>query len=236
MFVEAADEVLVLDSHITGQLSRHVAGEAAGAKPTGVDVIFPMSTPGRYFGDHGAGWGGTSITDPKTLVKSIDLDVAWPGMTILIIETTGQNGAMFEVQADGSMKEIELAPKAQEALQSLRDTCEPSLVSAMYIAGSGGSARAGVAKYPIKLTRAVHKAKVSVTVGGAPAFVMPGGGITFMVDVQRVKRGAFHWTPTPATICPLEYTMTLEDYRAMGGHVEAMKPFRAADPKTPGEK
>ncbi|MDL2259716.1 4Fe-4S binding protein, partial [Deltaproteobacteria bacterium OttesenSCG-928-K17] len=71
LFVEAADEVLVLDSHITGQLSHHVAGIVAGAKPTGVEVIFPMSTPGRFFGDHGEGWGGTSITDPKALIKSI---------------------------------------------------------------------------------------------------------------------------------------------------------------------
>ena len=234
LFVEAADEVLVLDSHITGQLSRHVAGQVAGAKPTGVEVIFPMSTPGRYFGDHGDGWGGTSITDPKALVKSIDMNVAWPGMTILITETTGQNGTMFEVTADGSLKEIEIRPKAQAALDAIRETCEPSLVSAVYTAGSGGSARAGVCRYPIKLTQAVHKNKVMVSVGGVPAYVLPGGGITFFVDAGQVKPGSFSWTPTPATICPLEYTMDLKDYEAMGGHVEAMKPFAAKEPK-PGE-
>jgi Pyruvate/2-oxoacid:ferredoxin oxidoreductase delta subunit len=234
MFVEAADEVLVLDSHITGQLSRHVAGVVAGARPSGVEVVFPMSTPGRYFGDHGEGWGGTSITDPKNLIKSIDMNVARPGMTILVTETTGQNGAMFAVRADGGLKDIPLTPKAVEVLRAVRDTCEPSLVSAMYSGGSGGSARAGVARYPIKLTRAVHEAKVSVTVGGAPAYVMPGGGISFFVDVSRIKPGVFCWTPTPATICPLEYTMTLEDYRAMGGHVEAMKPFPAGNPEKPG--
>lgn len=233
MFAEVADEVLVLDSHITGQLSQHVAGVNASAKPSGVEVIFPMSTPGRYFGDHGEGWGGTSITDPKNLIKSIDMQVARPGMTILVTETTGQNGAMFEVQADGALKGIELTPKAADVLQAIRDTCEPSLVSAMYVAGSGGSARAGVARYPIKLTQAVHRQKVSVTVGGAPVYVMPGGGISFFVDIARVKPGAFCWTPTPATICPLEYTMTLEDYKAMGGHVEAMKPFAAFDPSDP---
>ncbi|UQZ88994.1 6-hydroxynicotinate reductase [Deltaproteobacteria bacterium Smac51] len=231
MFVEAADEVMVLDSHITGQLSRHVAGQVAGAKPTGVEPIFPMSTPGRYFGDHGPGWGGTSITDPRALIKSIDMNVAWTGMTILITETTGQNGAMFEVQSDGSLKDIPIAPKAQAALEAIRETCEPSLVSAMYTAGSGGSARAGVCRYPIKLTRAVHQSKVVVTVGGVPAYVMPGGGISFFVDVGQVKPGSFSWTPTPATICPLEYTMEVKDYEAMGGHVEAMKPFPAKEPK-----
>ncbi len=230
LFKEAADEVLVLDSHITGQFSRHVAGQEVGAKPTGVEVIFPMSTPGRYFGDHGEGWGGTSITEPQKLVKSIDMKVAWPGMTILITETTGQNGAMFEVAEGGALKAIALTDKAEAVLEAIRDTCGPSLVSAIYTAGSGGSARAGVCRYPIKLTQAVHQNKVVVTVGGVPAFVLPGGGITFFVDAGQIKPGSFSWTPTPATICPLEYTMELKDYEAMGGHVEAMKPFPAKEP------
>lgn len=231
MFKEAADEVLVLDSHITGQFSQHVAGMDVGARLTGVEVIFPMSTPGRYFGDHGEGWGGTSITNPRDLIKSVDMSVAWPGLTILVTETTGQNGAMFEVQADGSLKDIGITSGAQAALDAIRDTCGPSLVSAMYTAGSGGSARAGVCRYPIKLTRAVHEAKVSVTVGGVPTYVMPGGGISFLVDAGKVRPGSFSWTPTPATICPLEYTMTVADYEAMGGHVEAMTPFKAKEPK-----
>jgi hypothetical protein len=68
--------------------------------------------------------------------------------------------------------------------------------------------------------------KARLTVGGAPTFVLPGGGINFMVDVEKVMRGAFTWAPTPAMICPIEYTMTLEDYIEMGGHQEAIKPFR----------
>jgi len=51
-----------------------------------------------------------------------------------------------------------------------------------------------------------------------------------MVDVERVRAGSFYWTPTPATICPLEYTMLVADYEAMGGHMAAMRPFRAVDP------
>jgi hypothetical protein len=82
-----------------------------------------------------------------------------------------------------------------------------------------------VVLYPVKLTQAVHQRTAHLTVGGAPAFVLPGGGINFMVDVQRVKGSFFYWTPTPATICPIEYTMELRDYEHMGGHMEAMKPF-----------
>jgi NAD-dependent dihydropyrimidine dehydrogenase PreA subunit len=222
----AADEAIIIDSHITGQMSRHVAGVYAGAKPSGIRLKFEESTPGRYFGDHGDGWGGTSITDAEDVISTIDMNIARKGMTILITETTGQNGVMLKVGTKGTLNEIGLSKKAKAALKAISDSCEPSRVSAIYTAGAGGSARAGVTKYPIKLTKAVHAAKAHLTVGGAPGFVLPGGGISFMVDIERVKIGSFYWTPTPATICPLEYTMELKDYKDMGGHVEAMKPFK----------
>lgn len=231
---DAADEVIVLDSHITGQLSQHVAGTYVGVNPTGVSLIFRQSTPGRYFGDHGSGWGGTSIIDPVAIISAIDMNVARPGMTILVTETTGEKGAMFRVDDTGAPVPVSMTDKGKKALAAISDACEPSLVSAMYTAGSGGSARAGVTRYPIKLTRAVHASKAALTVGGAPGFVMPGGGISFMVDVGKIRKGSFYWTPTPATICPLEYTMTVDDYREMGGHVQAMKPFDAADPEDDG--
>jgi NAD-dependent dihydropyrimidine dehydrogenase PreA subunit len=224
LLVEAADEVIILDSHITGQMSRHVAGQYAGAKATGVRLKFKESTPGRYFGNHGSGWGGTSITNPVDIIDAIDMNIAWPAMTILITETTGQNGRMFKMEESGKLTEVPLSQTARAALEAISNSCEPSRVSAIYTAGAGGSA-------PIKLTRAVHKGEAHLTVGGSPGYVLPGGGITFMVDVERVKDGSFYWTPTPATICPLEYTMELKDYKELGGHVEAMKPFKARKPK-----
>ncbi len=230
LFLRAADEVIVLDSHLTSLMSEHAAGRFACARPTGVKLRFKMSTPGRYFGDHGKGWGGTSIENPVDVIAKIDMRIAWPGMKILITETTGSRGAMFEVQADGRLKEIGLSQAAQEVLETISSTCEASRVSAVYMGGAGGSARAGVVRHPIKLTQAIHSAKANLTIGGAQPFVLPGGGINFLVDVEKVKKGAFYWTPTPATICPVEYTMTLKDYEEMGGHVEAMKPFDAVVP------
>jgi len=229
LFKEVADEVIVLDAHVTGLMSEHVAGSYAGARPTGVKLIFSQSTPGRYFGDHGEGWGGTSITDPVNIIASVDMNTAWIGMKILITETTGQNGAMFELEASGTISKIPLSDEAQVVLETIESSCEPSMVSAIYTAGSGGSARAGVTKFPIKLTQAVHAKKAHLTVGGSPTFVMPGGGISFMVDVERVKPGSFYWTPTPATICPVEYTMEKDEYKKIGGHVGAMKPFSVVD-------
>ncbi len=225
----AADEVIVLDSHLTSLMSEHAAGQFVGAMATGVRLRFRQSTPGRYFGDHGPGWGGTSITDPVQVIAGIDMRIAWPGMRILITETTGENAAMYEVMAGGDLRQIAVADQALPAIEAISGSCEPSRVSAMYVGGAGGSARAGVARSPVKLTQAVHAGTANLTVGGAPTFVLPGGGITFMVDVQRVKPGSFYWTPTPAMICPIEYTMGVQDYEDMGGHVEAMKPFAAAE-------
>jgi NAD-dependent dihydropyrimidine dehydrogenase PreA subunit len=230
LFKEAADEVIVLDSHLTGLMSEHAAGRFVGAAASGVKLKFPQSTPGRYFGDHGQGWGGTSVTRPQDIVAAVDLAVARPGMRVLITETTGTQGALFEVAADGRLREVSLTAECRRALSAIRESCEPSLVSALYMGGAGGSARAGVTRYPIELTRAVHRGKAVLTVGGAPVFILPGGGINFMVDVQRVQANFFYWTPTPATICPIEYTMELADYEAMGGHTAAMRPFDALEP------
>jgi NAD-dependent dihydropyrimidine dehydrogenase PreA subunit len=221
----AADEVIILDSHLTSLMSEHAAGVFAGARPTGLRLKFRMSTPGRYFGDHGSGWGGTSIVNPVDVIAGVDQGMARPGMRILITETTGRKAAMFELNDEGGFKQIPMTETGARAVEAISSSCEPSRVSAMYMGGAGGSARAGVALYPVKLTKAVHAAKANLTIGGAPAYVMPGGGINFLVDVERVKEGSFSWTPTPATICPIEYTMELKEYEEMGGHVEAMKPF-----------
>jgi len=225
LFKDVADEVIVLDSHLTGLMSEHAAGLYVGARPSGVKLRFKQSTAGRYFGDHGKGWGGTSIVEPSGVIESVDMNVARVGMTILITETTGRKAVMLQVGTHGELEEIPMSAEASRAVAELADTCQESRVSAIYCGGSGGSARAGVTRYPIKLTRAVHAMEARLTVGGAPTFVLPGGGINFMVDVEKVTPGAFAWVPTPATVCPIEYTMTLEDYLEMGGHQEAIKPF-----------
>jgi len=223
-FKEAADEVIVLDSHLTGLFTEHAAGRYVNARYSGIQLRGRKSTPGRYFQDQGHGWGGTSITNPLEIIAGVDEEIAWDGMTLLITETTGERASMFRWNGKG-FEEIPLTAAAQRAVGVINNTAQPSRVSAIYVAGAGGSARAGVTKYPIKLTQAVHACKACLTVGGAPTFIFPGGGITFAVDVERVKRGAFTWVPTPATVAPIEYTMRHDDYIEMGGHQEAMKPF-----------
>ncbi len=230
-FEKAADEVIVLDSHITSLFTHHAAGRCLGLKPSGIGLAFTLSTPGRYFGNHGNGWGGTAITDPLEIVSSVDTAVTRAGTTLLITETTGQRAAMFRLGQDGRFEPIALTDEARTAVDAIAETCQESVVSAMYVGGAGGSARAGVAKYPLRLTKAVHARKAVLTCGGAQVFVLPGGGITFYADVEQVTPGAFTWVPTPATVAPVEYTMRMDDYEAMGGHVEAVRPFSTLEPK-----
>ena len=46
---------------------------------------------------------------------------------------------------------------------------------------------------------------------------MPGGGINFLVDVGAMRWRPFTWTPSPAVVAPLEYTMLNETYQGLGG-------------------
>ncbi len=229
---EAADEVIVLDHHITSLFSHHAAGQWLGLKPSGLELVFRKSTPGRYFGRPGRGWGGTDIQDPLDVIAAVDLTRTPVGARLLITETTGLRAAFFVLGEGGRFEPVPLTPEAEEAVRTIAETCQTSRVSALYVGGVGGSARAGVTRYPLRLTEAVHLKKAHLTCGGAPVFVLPGGGITFYVDVEQVKARAFTWVPTPATVAPVEYTMRLEDYEAMGGHLEAIRPFEALEPRT----
>ena len=100
--------------------------------------------------------------------------------------------------------------------------------------GAGGSLRAGVTENPVRLTRSVKEALTRVTCGGAPVYVWPGGGITFMVDVTRVPDNAFGYVPTPALVAPIEFTLRLADYAALGGHMDQVRPLSALVRPTSG--
>jgi len=157
----------------------------------------------------------------------VDRTKCFDGMTLLITETTGRKSALYRWQNDRFVEDAP-TPEAVTFLNVLKDSCELSRVSAVFAAGVGGSARAGVTKNPIRLTRAVHEGRVSVTIGGARPFIFPGGGINFLVDVEKIKHGSIYVSPTPSFILPVEYTMTLETFKEIGGHIEAVRPVEEA--------
>jgi 6-hydroxynicotinate reductase len=222
-FMEAADEVVVLDAHLIGQFTEHAAGRHLGATYSGLRLRARQSTPGRYFGEHGKGWGGTQIEDPLQIIEGYDPNVAGPGMTVLITETTAERATLLRLGEDGKFVPIELTPGARRAVDMIASTCQASKVSAVFAGGAGGSARAGVTTIPIKLNEAIHENRARLTVGGAPVYILPGGGISFLVDVEKVMVRAFTYVPTPAPVVPLEYTMTLDEYLKIGGHQEAIR-------------
>jgi hypothetical protein len=108
-------------------------------------------------------------------------------------------------------------------VERIGENCEPALASVLFMAGAGGSLRAGVTENPVRLTRSVKEALTRVTSGGAPVYVWPGGGITYMVDVTLMPENAFGYVPTPALVAPIEFTMRRDDYRELGGHMDQVR-------------
>jgi hypothetical protein len=220
------DEVIVVDDHITGVLSEHQAGKVVGVQATGIRIGGHKSTPGRYFhvAEPGSGWGGTNLSDPLAIIESFDPQRAWPGLSLFMVSTTGEHAAYYEL--DDALHPVEkpLPEPLALSVARIRENCEPALCTVLFMAGAGGSLRAGVTENPVRLTRSVKEMLTRVTAGGAPVYVWPGGGITFMVDVMRMPVNAFGFVPTPAIVAPIEFTMRLDDYAALGGHMGHVRP------------
>jgi ferredoxin len=225
-FQKVADEVLVIDNDISALLTESTAGVSLEMKYSGVIPRAKKFYQGRYFFEPGNGWGGTSVVDPGHAIEAVDMRHGWEGMRVLVIENTGSRYAFFTVTSTGSLVNSDQAGNVAEVAALVAGNSEESRVSALLIGGIGGSARAGITRYPIKLTKAVHEGLVRVTIGGAPVFVYPGGNIIVAVDVEKVMaEEAFSALPLPAVVTPVEYTMDYEFYKSIGGHVDSVVPF-----------
>jgi hypothetical protein len=221
------DEVIVVDDHITGVLTEHQAGRFLGMAPAGIRVRGRRSTPGRYFqvASPGRFWGGTDVSDPLSIIEAIDARTARPGLRLLMVSTTGEDSAYFILDEQLRPQAAAMPEPLAKVVERIGENCEPALASVLFMAGAGGSLRAGVTENPVRLTRSVRDALVRVTCGGAPTYVWPGGGITFMVDVAAMPENAFGYVPTPALVAPIEFTLRRDDYAALGGHMERVRPL-----------
>jgi hypothetical protein len=220
-----ADEVIVVDDHITGVLTEHQAGRFLDMRPAGIRVRGRRSTPGRYFqvANPGMGWGGTDIADPLTIIERIDPKTAWPGLRMLMVSTTGEHAAWFVLDDTLTPQPAPMPPAIEHAVARIGENCEPALCTVLFMAGAGGSLRAGATENPVLLTRSVQSGRTKVTSGGAPVYIWPGGGITCMVDVARMPANAFGTVPTPALVAPIEFSVTLSDYIRLGGHIDRIR-------------
>ncbi|MGE3065028.1 MAG: 6-hydroxynicotinate reductase [Hyphomicrobiaceae bacterium] len=222
------DEVVVVDDHITGVLTEHQAGRCLDMRPAGIRVRGRKSTPGRYFkvAEPGLGWGGTDISDPLTIVQKIDPAVAWPGLRLLFTSTTGEDALYCVLDDDLRPVPAPMPEAVAKVVARIGENCEPSLATVLFMAGAGGSLRAGVTENPVLLTGSIARGETRVTMGGAPAYVWPGGGITIMSDVTRMPKNAFGYVPTPAIVAPIEFTVPRDLYLALGGHAGEIVPMR----------
>jgi hypothetical protein len=215
------DEVIVVDDHITGVLTEHQSGRVLDMPHAGIRVRGRRSTPGRYFqvANPGLGWGGTDITEPLSIIQRIDAKTAWPGLRLLMTSTTGEDALYCILDDQLVPRPAEMPAAVRAVVDRIGENCEPSLCTVLFMAGAGGSLRAGVTENPVLLTRSVAKGETRVTMGGAPVYVWPGGGITVMADVARLPRNAFGYVPTPAIVAPMEFTLPRALYERLGGHV-----------------
>jgi hypothetical protein len=220
-----ADEVIVVDDHITGVLTEHQAGRFLDMRAAGIRVRGRRSTPGRYFqvASPGQGWGGTDIADPLTIIERIDPKAAWPGLRLLMVSTTGEHAGWFILDDTLTPVPAPMPAAIEAAVARIGENCEPALCTVLFMAGAGGSLRAGATENPVLLTRSVQSGRARVTSGGAPVYIWPGGGITYMVDVARMPAMAFGSVPTPALVAPIEFTLPLADYVRLGGYAERVR-------------
>lgn len=219
------DEVVVVDDHITGVLTEHQAGKCLDMPPSGIRIRGRKSTPGRYFqvANPGTGWGGTDISDPLAIVEGWDPKIARPGLRLLMVSTTGEHAEYYVLDDDLRPVKAPMPEAVRRVVDRIGENCEPALATVLFVAGAGGSLRAGVTENPVRLTRSIKDLLTRVTCGGAPAYVWPGGGITVMVDVTKMPDKSFGTVPTPAIVAPIEFTMRRDVYAALGGHVDRIQ-------------
>lgn len=229
-FFGKLDEVVVVDDHITGVLTEHQAGRCLDMRASGIRMRGRKSTPGRYFqvASPGTGWGGTDIADPLSIIEGWDPEAAWPGQRLLMTSTTGEHASWYVLNDELCPVEQDMPEDVRRIVERIGENCEPSLTTVLFLGGAGGSLRAGVTENPVLLTRAIKSALVNVTCGGAPAYIWPGGGITVMADVMRMPDNSFGTVPTPAIVAPIEFSMKLDDYRALGGHMDHVRSLEDA--------
>ncbi|MFC1971342.1 4Fe-4S binding protein [Chloroflexota bacterium] len=237
------DEVIVVDRHLSGQKGASEGEETvygrlttkeekktkwgrltkSGIRMRGTNLRGVI----RFPETGGTGWGMTQVQSPLELIESYDPRKLKPGFTLLITEPDAGKIAFFVFTKEGKFEEAEIPEPVAKGIEVFKAGCEPARVSAFFMPCASGSARTSVVprKHVLKLNEALRDKKACVTVGGAPTFVMGGGGVPLMVDVERVKAGSFHWTNHPAMVAPLEWTIKLKDFINIGGLVEKLRPL-----------
>ena len=140
-------EGVVVDDHITRVVSAHPAGKVLDWQDTGIKIVGRRSTPGRYFkvSEPGLGWGGTTISDPLSILGEWNPKKgARPGLSMLMVSTTGEQFAYYELDNDLKPVEKPFPDRLSKSVRLIEENCEPSRFTVLFVGGAGGSLRAGV--------------------------------------------------------------------------------------------
>ncbi len=220
------DEVITIDYDITSKMSAHTtAGVRYGYPDSGITPVGRYSSQGRYFGIPGNGWGGSNVMCARDAIASIDKNVAWPGLRLAVIEPTAVRCGYFELDENLEPVEKPVPEKVMKVLEWMRSECEPCNCTVTVVSGFGGGIRDTIVRNDsLAVNRALRSGKCRYTINGQPCHIWPGGGITAEADVTYMPEGSFTWVPTPASVCPMEVTMTRETYAEMGGYMDAIVP------------
>ena len=226
-WMKVADEVIAVDYDITAKMSTHMnSGLRYGMKDSGITPRGRYSSPGRYFGEPGAGWGGSNVLTGRQAIAAIARDKAWPGLRLVVTEPTAERAAYFELDQELNPVELPLPPAVEAVLERIRENCEDCGCHVSVMAGFGGGVRNVISRTrPLNVNRALREGKIRLTICGRPVHVLAGGGITAEASVADMPPGAFTWVPTPAGVCPMEMTMTKKTYEEIGGYLEAVRPL-----------
>ncbi len=227
-----ADEVVVVDDHITGVLTEHQAGRCLDMAPLGhPDAAGASPRRGATSRWRTRATAGAAPTSPirSSIIEGWEEGVARPGLRLLMTSTTGEHAQWYVLDDAAEARRAAHAGGGAAASSSASArTANPRCARCCSSAARAESLRAGVTENPVLLTRAIKRALVNVTCGGAPAYVWPGGGITVMADVMRMPDNSFGTVPTPAIVAPIEFSMRRDDYAALGGHMEHVFPLEQA--------
>jgi 6-hydroxynicotinate reductase len=140
-----------------------------------------------------------------------------------MVSTTGEHYAYFELDDDLKPQEKELPANLRESVARIKENCEPACVH-----GAVHGWRGRIA------ARGRHRKS-----GEADAF---GARCADARDLRRRARrtcgraaasrswstsphaaNAFGYVPTPALVAPIEFTLRLADYAALGGYMDHVR-------------
>ena len=190
------------------------------------------STPGRYFqvAEPGTAWGGTNIEDPLSILGPSIRRTAWPGLRLLMVSTTGEHSAYFELDDELRTRRKRIA----RGVSRIRRAHSRKLrARALHRPFHGRRRRIAARRRHRKscqphtlCSRRAHSRHLRRC-----ARVRLARRRHYLHGRRKPHaRKRFRLCPTPALVAPIEFTLKLADYAALGGYMDHVRPleFRPA--------